>query len=153
LSSLLSGLNLSLLSKPATGPLSKPDITIKTMKWSSSFDVYDSLAADSWIENNHDHLLSQSYLQGVESQAGVSFEEYHTPCFEDEEGNTLRMTTPGIAGPVACMLTYNNPALCLFGDPGSDIVLDIARKLAKISPFPVIVRPLSEYPSEVIEAR
>jgi hypothetical protein len=81
-----------------------------------AIDVYDSLAADQWIEDNYTHPLVK-YLQ--------------------EKGN--------IGGPVACMLAFDEAALCIFGE-ASTSTLELAQRLADLSKFPVILRPAFECP-------
>jgi hypothetical protein len=102
-------------------------------KPATSIQVYDSLEADNWIENNYDRW--QSLLQSsVESGS-----------------NTSEAKLPPVQGPVACMREFNQPALCLFGDSKSDQTARIASELGEMSGFPVVVRPSAEYPSEVVD--
>jgi hypothetical protein len=104
-----------------------------------STKVYDSFLADNWLENN--------YYRWHTILAKADFE------LEPDADSTFRPLTAAtgshVAGPVACMLAYNNAALCLFGDASSDIIVGMARELADVSAFPVIIRPFENYPSEL----
>jgi hypothetical protein len=51
-----------------------------------------------------------------------------------------------IGGPVASMLSVDRPALTIFGSMSSQII-DLADKLAGLSGFPTIIRPVAEDPS------
>lgn len=51
-----------------------------------------------------------------------------------------------IGGPVASMLSVDMPALTIFG-PMSSQVIHMADKLARLSDFPVTIRPVMEDPS------
>ena len=78
--------------------------------------VYDSNLADSWIDNNFDHQFL-----------------------------TL-LSDKGIGGPIASMLSFELPALAIFGAMSLQLI-QMANELAELSAFPVIVRPLEEDPS------
>ncbi|KAF8132185.1 hypothetical protein K438DRAFT_1947941 [Mycena galopus ATCC 62051] len=54
--------------------------------------------------------------------------------------------TSGLGGPVATMLSPGLPALVIFGSILDDRVLDLAKTLAEVSGFAVMVRPVSEDP-------
>jgi hypothetical protein len=82
-----------------------------------AIDVYDSLAANQWIEYNYTHPLLE--------------------CLR-EKGN--------IGGPVACMLTFDEAALCIFGE-ASTSTLKLVQRLADLSKFSVILRPAIECPT------
>ncbi|KAJ7624735.1 hypothetical protein FB45DRAFT_1086610 [Roridomyces roridus] len=84
----------------------------------SSISVHDSAAAASWIEYNWDHELL----------ASVRESDY--------------------LGPIASMLSPDEPALTLFGASTTDAtVFNLARDLAELSGFPVILRDASEHPN------
>jgi hypothetical protein len=72
-------------------------------------EVYDSLAADEWIEDNREALMKDFQVM------------------------------QNIRGPIACMLSYESAALCIFGSI-SDTIIAFAKKLADSSGFPVIIQ-------------
>jgi hypothetical protein len=80
-----------------------------------ALDVYDSLVADQWIEKNYSHPSVECLL------------------------------VHNIQGPIACMLRFNEAALCIFGEI-SVKTLKLAQDLADISHFPVLVRPHTDCP-------
>jgi hypothetical protein len=51
----------------------------------------------------------------------------------------------GIGGPIASMLSIDAPALTIFGSMSSQII-EMAGELAKLSGFPVTIRPVTEDP-------
>jgi hypothetical protein len=130
------------------------------LKAYNSVKIYDSIEADKWIENNYHrwHLIftetgnmmgrrdtcSRSAGFGLESLELDPSTLINMPKGADSAAGRVK-------GPIACMLDYNNPALCLFGESMSDTMAGMARQLAEISAFPVIIRPLSEYPSGLVE--
>lgn len=77
--------------------------------------VYDSELADSWIDDNHDHPLL-----------------------------TL-LHKSGIGGPIASILSFDLPALAIFGTMSVQLI-QMANELADLAAFPVIVRPVEENP-------
>jgi hypothetical protein len=91
---------------------------------------------DNWLENNYYQWLT--ILTNAHSDVGAGADSSFRPLSR-------------VAGPVACMLAYNNPALGLFGDASSDLIVGMAQELANVSAFPVIIRPFEEFPSEVAE--
>jgi hypothetical protein len=51
-----------------------------------------------------------------------------------------------IGGPIASMLSVESAALAIFGSISAPVI-QMADKLAELSGFPVMIRPLREYPS------
>ncbi|KAJ7624361.1 hypothetical protein FB45DRAFT_1060692 [Roridomyces roridus] len=86
----------------------------------SSISVHDPSAAASWIEDYWDDEI------------------------------LAEVRTNGCQGPVACMLSPDEPALALFLFPDAsspdDTVLDLARDLAECSGYPVMLRDAGDYP-------
>lgn len=78
--------------------------------------VHDSTEAVAWIEHNWENPLLAS------------------------------IRVRGCYGPLAFMLFPITPALALFGSYKDPAVSDSAELLAKISGFPVVIRPLSDIP-------
>jgi hypothetical protein len=58
----------------------------------------------------------------------------------------VQLRANGIGGPVASMLTIDTPALTIFGSISARVV-EMAGKLAQLSGFPVMIRPVTEEPS------
>lgn len=77
--------------------------------------MYDSGAADGWIDANYDH------------QCLVALRE-----------NNIR-------GPIASMLSVESAALTIFGTISMPVI-QMANQLAELSGFPVMIKPLGEYP-------
>jgi hypothetical protein len=78
--------------------------------------VHDSVLADNWLDYHCDHEFLAN----------------------------LRVYKLG--GPVASMLSFDTPALTIFGTISSQVI-EIAGELAQLSGFPVIIRPATEDPS------
>jgi len=51
-----------------------------------------------------------------------------------------------IGGPLASMLSVDTPALTIFGSMSPQII-GMANQLAKLSGFPIMIRPVTENPS------
>ncbi|KAJ7630140.1 hypothetical protein B0H17DRAFT_541970 [Mycena rosella] len=81
-----------------------------------SVSVHEPVAAIAWIENNWEHPLLNS--------------------FQDKS----------CGGPLALMLSPQKPALALFGPYNDPSIATSAQSLAKLSGFPVVIRPLDENP-------
>jgi hypothetical protein len=120
--------------------------------------VYDSIEADKWIENKYHRCHNMLTVIGNISRSDSRSVDFSSESPELEPSTLINMTKSAnsiigaIKGPVACMLAYDTPALCLFGETSSDMMVGMARELAELSAFPVIIRPLSEYPSELVES-
>ena len=97
------------------------------------FIQLDSQREGGCVLSVHDSCLADSWLN----------DNYELECLEN-----LRMK--GIGGPVASMLSINVPALTIFG-PMSQGIIKIAEELARISGFPVMIRPATEDPSAYFE--
>jgi hypothetical protein len=81
-----------------------------------SISVHEPVAAVAWIENNWDHSLLSSFQNN------------------------------NCDGPLPMMLFPTRPALALFGSYHDPFVTDAAQSLAKLSGFPVVIRPSSDNP-------
>jgi hypothetical protein len=134
---------------------SRPDLLTPDSHW------VRKLAFEKAYNSNH-HLwhprstdtgnMSRSDTDSGSASFGLEFlePEPSTPINRMKGADS---TGGRVKGPVACMLAYNKPALCLFGESMSDTTVRMATQLAESSDFPVIIRPLSEYPSELAELR
>jgi hypothetical protein len=60
------------------------------------------------------------------------------------------LRTNEIGGPVASMLSVDAPGLTIFGSISSELI-EMADGLAKLSGFPVMIRPTTEDPSICFE--
>ena len=66
-------------------------------------------------------------------------------CYYDHEC-LVNLRANKIGGPIPSMLSVNAPALAIFGSM-SPKMIELADELAKLSSFPVIIRPATEDPS------
>jgi hypothetical protein len=57
-----------------------------------------------------------------------------------------KLRTRGIQGPIPSMLSFDAPALTIFGLMSPQII-NIADELANLSGFPIVIRPVMEDPS------
>ena len=63
-----------------------------------------------------------------------------------EHQSLVNLRTNEVGGPIPAMLSVHTPALTIFGSM-SPYIMEVAEELAKLSNFPVIIRPATEDPS------
>ena len=99
-------------------PLTSDDIAQLQGKWDGGC-----------IFSVHDSSVADDWL----------YDHYEHECLVNLRANK-------IGGPIPSMFSVDAPALSIFGSMSSKII-EMARELAKLSGFPVTIRPVTEYPS------
>jgi hypothetical protein len=105
-------------------PHSDDNATLKIGDWESlektdggtMFSVHAPDTAAAWVETNFDHPLLES------------------------------MRSYGLCGPMAAMLSPEEPAITVFGSISDNWVFQAAQLLSELSGFSVMIRPAADYP-------
>ncbi|KAJ7190794.1 hypothetical protein GGX14DRAFT_407654 [Mycena pura] len=148
--------NLALSSDPIDSTMSSLNPPVEVAQVSSNistFMIHSPKSHKTSHVQNSAALCEEDIRTLNDYPAGGAMTSVHSPdaaVFWLEANFDLSLLrsiqTNGLGGPIAAMLSPEEPTLVIFGSILDDKVLKIAQQLAEISKFPVMVRPLRDNP-------